>query len=71
MSATGPYYRGPGAAAAGPAHHYAFEIYALDTMIDVAPIGAPPSQTRAAVMTAMAGHVRAKGALVGLFKRGN
>ena len=30
ISASGPYYRGPGAPASGPAHHYVFEIYALD-----------------------------------------
>ncbi|GAB3252769.1 hypothetical protein GCM10027347_12100 [Larkinella harenae] len=28
-------YRGPGAAASGPLHHYVFELYALDTKIDV------------------------------------
>jgi Raf kinase inhibitor-like YbhB/YbcL family protein len=69
ISATGPYYRGPGAAAAGPAHHYTFELYALDRMLDVQPVGASPAQTRAAVLAAMAGHVRGKAALVALFKR--
>jgi Raf kinase inhibitor-like YbhB/YbcL family protein len=69
MSATGPYYRGPGAAAAGPAHHYVFELFALDTLLDIPAVGASPAQTRAAVFTAMAGHVRGKAALVGLFKR--
>jgi Raf kinase inhibitor-like YbhB/YbcL family protein len=69
ISATGPYYRGPGAAAAGPAHHYVFELFALDTMLDVPAVGASPAQTRAAVLASMAGHVRGKAALVGLFKR--
>jgi hypothetical protein len=69
ISASGPYYRGPGAAASGPAHHYVFEIYALDGPIDVPAAGQSPSQTRAAVMAAMAGKVRAKGVLVGLFRR--
>jgi Raf kinase inhibitor-like YbhB/YbcL family protein len=69
ISATGPNYRGPGAAAAGPAHHYVFELFALDTTIDVPPVGASPPQTRAAVVAAMAGHVRGKAAYVGLFKR--
>ena len=69
IGATAPGYRGPGAAAAGPAHHYAFELYALDAPIDVPAVGASPAQTRAAVMAAMAGHVRGKAALVGLFKR--
>jgi Raf kinase inhibitor-like YbhB/YbcL family protein len=70
ISATGPNYRGPGAAAAGPGHHYVFELYALDVPIDVPSIGATsPPATRAAVIAAMAGHVRGKAALVGLFKR--
>jgi Raf kinase inhibitor-like YbhB/YbcL family protein len=69
ISATGPFYRGPGAAATGPAHHYVFELFALDTMLDVPAAGASPAQTRAAVVAAMAGHVRGKAALVGLFRR--
>lgn len=69
ISATGPYYRGPAAAAAGPAHHYVFELYALDTTIDVPAVGQSPAQTRAAVLAAMTGHVRGKAAYVGLFKR--
>jgi Raf kinase inhibitor-like YbhB/YbcL family protein len=69
ISASGPYFRGPGAAAAGPPHHYVFELYALDTMIDVPAVGSSPPQTRAAVMAAMAGHIRGKGVYVGLFKR--
>src|SRR5262249_15807684 len=31
ISATGQVYRGPGAGANGPKHHYMFELYALDT----------------------------------------
>ena len=74
ISATGPQYRGPGAAANGPLHHYTFEVYALDTKIDVSPIGAETPQlaavaTRAAVMKAMQGHVLGKAVYVGLFKR--
>jgi len=69
ISATGPYYRGPGAPASGPAHHYIFELFALDTTIDVPAVGASPPATRAAVAAAMAGHVRGKAVLVGLFKR--
>ena len=69
ISATGPNYRGPGAPASGPAHHYVFELFALDTMLDVPALGASPPQTRAAVLAAMAGHVRGKAAYVGLFKR--
>ena len=69
ISASGPYFRGPGAAAGGPVHHYVFELFALDTMLDVPPDGASPPQTRAAVLAAMAGHVRGKAAYVGLFRR--
>jgi Raf kinase inhibitor-like YbhB/YbcL family protein len=69
ISTTGPTYRGPGAAASGPPHHYVFELFALDITLDVPAVGASPQQTRAAVLAAMAGHVRAKGAYVGLFRR--
>jgi Raf kinase inhibitor-like YbhB/YbcL family protein len=67
-SATGPNYRAPAAPATGPAHHYVFELFALDTTIDVPATGAP-AQTRAAVVQAMAGHVRGKGVYVGRFKK--
>ncbi len=69
ISVSGPYYRGPGAAASGPSHHYAFELYALDSTIDVAAVGQSPAQTLAAVLAAMAGHVRGKAAYVGLYRR--
>jgi Raf kinase inhibitor-like YbhB/YbcL family protein len=69
ISGTGPYYRGPGAPASGPTHHYVFELYALDAMLDVPAVGASPAETRAAVMAAMNGRIRAKGVLVGLFRR--
>jgi len=69
ISVSGPYYRGPGATASGPVHHYVFELFALDAVLDVQPVGASPAATRAAVMAAMAGHVRGKAAAVGLFRR--
>ena len=69
ISATGPYYRGPGALAAGPVHHYVFELFALDTMLDVPAVGAQPAATRAAVVAAMAGHIRGKAVYTGRFKR--
>ncbi len=69
ISVTGPYYRAPAAPSTGPVHHYVYELYALDTLIDVPPVGAAPAATRAAVTTAMAGHIRAKAVLVGLYKR--
>jgi len=69
ISASGPYYRGPAAPSTGPAHHYVFELFALDTVIDVPSVGVQPGPTRAAVMAAMAGHVRGKGTMIGTFKR--
>ena len=69
ISVSGPYYRGPGAPASGPAHHYSFELYALDGPINVAAVGQSPAETRAAVLAAMVGRVRGKGVYVGLFKR--
>jgi len=69
ISQTGPYYRGPAAPASGPPHHYVFELYALDTMLEVPAVGASPAETRTAVVAAMAGHVRGKATLVGTFRR--
>jgi Raf kinase inhibitor-like YbhB/YbcL family protein len=69
ISATGPNYRGPGAPASGPAHHYIFELFALDTMLDVPAVGTSPQNTRAAVVAAMTGHIRGKAVYSGLFKR--
>jgi Raf kinase inhibitor-like YbhB/YbcL family protein len=68
ISATGQMYRGPGAPAAGPQHHYMFEIFALDTKLDVAP-AADAFETRANVMKAMQGHILGKAVYGGLFKR--
>jgi len=74
ISATGPQYRGPGAAANGPLHHYTIEVYALDTKIDVAPSKSDQPvtaavETRSQVMKAMQGHILGKAVYVGLFKR--
>jgi Raf kinase inhibitor-like YbhB/YbcL family protein len=69
ISATGPNYRGPAAPAGGAPHHYVFELYALDAMLDVPAVGASPAQTRAAVLAAMAGHVRGKGVYTGTYRR--
>lgn len=68
ISASGEVYRGPGAGAAGPMHHYTFELFALDTKIDVPP-GADAWTTRTAVYNAMQGHILGKAVYVGLFKR--
>ena len=51
-----------------------FEVYALDTKLDVSPSSATPAvnaalETRANVMKAMQGHVLGKAVYVGLFHR--
>jgi hypothetical protein len=60
-------YMGPGAP---PYHHYTFELYALDTKLDV-PQGTPQeaAATRTAVVNAMDGHVLGKAVLVARFHR--
>jgi len=68
VSASGKIYRGPGAGANGPKHHYTLEIFALDTMLDV-PQAATWQETRASVVKAMQGHVRGKAVYAGLFHR--
>src|SRR5438874_13290605 len=56
ISATGQVYRGPGAPATGPQHHYMFELFALDTKLDVQP-AADAFETRTNVVKAMQGHI--------------
>src|SRR5947207_7393305 len=69
-SATGDgVYRGPGAPAAGPYHHYVFELFALDTKIDVAANPMDPFDTRAKVLAAIQGHVVGKAVYLGFFRR--
>jgi Raf kinase inhibitor-like YbhB/YbcL family protein len=57
-------YRGPGAPAAGPHHHYTWELFALDTKLNLG-----PDATRDDVLKAMDGHILGKGVLVGRFHR--
>jgi Raf kinase inhibitor-like YbhB/YbcL family protein len=57
-------YAGPGQGAAGPHHHYTFELFALDTKLDLG-----PDATRADVLKAMDGHILAKGIVGGRFHR--
>lgn len=68
ISASGPMYRGPGAPANGPPHHYVFELYAIDAMLDVQPTE-DAFETRRAVMAAVQGHVLRKAVYLGLFRR--
>jgi Raf kinase inhibitor-like YbhB/YbcL family protein len=57
-------YLGPGAPAAGPYHHYTFELFALDTKLTLG-----PDATRMDVLNAINGHILGKGVLVGRFHR--
>jgi Raf kinase inhibitor-like YbhB/YbcL family protein len=68
LSASGAVYRGPGAPASGPRHHYTFELFALDTKIDVQP-GTDAFETRAAILKAIQGHILGKAVYMGLFHR--
>ena len=68
VSATGPVYRGPGAPATGPKHHYTIEVFALDAPLSVQP-AATWQETRANVVKAMQGHVKSKAVYAGLFHR--
>ncbi len=68
LSATGAVYRGPGAPASGPRHHYTFELFALDTTIDVQP-GTAAFDTRSQSLKAIQGHILGKAVYMGLFHR--
>lgn len=59
-----PGFRGMGAPAPGPYHHYLFQIFALDTKLNLG-----PDATREDVVKAMDGHILAKAAMVGRFHR--
>ena len=67
-SASGPFFRGPGAGATAPLHHYMFEIFALDIQVDV-PAAADPFDTWTNVEKAMQGHIIGKAVYGGLFHR--
>ena len=56
-------FMGPGARG-NVYHHYTFQLYALDTKLNLG-----PDTTRAQIMAAMDGHVLAKAVLVGRFHR--
>jgi Raf kinase inhibitor-like YbhB/YbcL family protein len=58
-----PGYGAPGAPA-GPYHHYIFELYALDTKLDLT-----PQATREDVLKAMDGHVVTKASMFARFHR--
>jgi Raf kinase inhibitor-like YbhB/YbcL family protein len=58
-----PNYMGPGAPAGPRYHHYVFELYALDTKLDL-----PPTTSRDDLLKAMNGKIVAKAAYVGRFR---
>ncbi len=55
-------YFGMGAPAPGPAHHYTFAVFALDTKLNLG-----PDASEADLLRAMNAHVLDKGVLVGRF----
>ncbi len=57
-------YYGPQPPPQDPAHRYHFQLFALDTLLDL-----QPGYNRAALLKAMRGHVLRSGVLVGKFKR--
>lgn len=57
-------YFGPKPPVGDPAHHYHFQILALDSVLDIA-----PTSDRDAFLAAAAGHVIAKGELVGTYQQ--
>lgn len=56
-------YFGPRPPAGDPPHHYHFQIFALDSQLDL-----PDGFNRHALLQAMRGHVLAQGELVGIFQ---
>jgi len=57
-------YLGPRPPVGDPPHHYHFQMFALDTTLNV-----PPGSSRDEVLKAMAGHVLAAGELVGEYQQ--
>ena len=55
---------GPRPPVGDPPHHYHFQVFALDTELDV-----PPGSERDQLLAAMEGHVLAVGELVGTFQQ--
>ena len=56
-------YFGPKPPRGDPAHHYHFQVFALDRVLQLR-----PDATRQDLLNAMAGHVVAKGQLVGTYR---
>ncbi len=58
-------YTGPKPPVGDTAHHYHFQVFALD----VETLGLDPGANRDAVLKAMEGHVLGKGQIIGTFER--
>ncbi|MEV4607017.1 YbhB/YbcL family Raf kinase inhibitor-like protein [Neorhizobium sp. LMR1-1-1.1] len=58
-------YTGPKPPVGDPAHHYHFQVFALD----IETLGLEPGAKRDAVLKAMEGHVLGEGQIVGTFER--
>jgi len=56
-------YFGPHPPKDDRAHHYHFEVFCLDSSLNL-----PPGATRRELMNAMSGHVLAKGELIGMYE---
>ncbi len=59
-------YRGPGAPAIFPKHHYKIELFARDTKLELG-----PETTRDEVLKEINGHILGKAVYVGLFHQAN
>jgi Raf kinase inhibitor-like YbhB/YbcL family protein len=59
-----PGYYGPRPPVGDPPHRYHFQVFALDTRLDV-----PPGAERDELLAAMAGHVLAAGEAVGVYQQ--
>ena len=57
-------YMGPRPPVGDAPHHYHFQVFALDTLLDV-----PPGSDRDVVLQAAQGHVIAAGEIVGLYQQ--
>lgn len=57
-------YLGPNPPSGDPAHHYYFQVFALDTKLNL-----PVGTTREELLEAMQGHVLANGYITGLYDR--
>ena len=57
-------YFGPRPPVGDPAHHYHFQVFALDIPLDIL-----PGANRETVLAAMQGHVLAKGGIIGTYQQ--